>query len=101
MHALLDTNRAAIDSACHRHGVKRLLVFGSVLTDRFDEARSDVDFLVEFHGDLDDLFDAYFGLKEELEAILGRPVDLVAPAALENPFLAKSVHENGLEFYAA
>jgi predicted nucleotidyltransferase len=52
-------------------------------------------------GTLDHLFDAYFGVKEDLEASLGRPVDLVAPAAKENPFLAESVHENGLEFYAA
>jgi hypothetical protein len=46
-------------------------------------------------------FEAYFGLKEDLEALLGRPVDLVAPAALENPYFAASVTKNGQELYAA
>lgn len=101
MHELLSDNIAAITAACTRHGVKRLLVFGSVLTDHFDESRSDVDFLVEFRRDLADLFEAYFGLKEELESILDRPVDLVAPAALENPYFAQSVHAQGQELYAA
>ncbi len=39
---------AVIARACERHGVLRLRVFGSALTDRFDPARSDVDFLVDF-----------------------------------------------------
>ena len=39
--------------------------------------------------------------KESLEALLGRPVDLVAPVALENPHFAASVAESGQELYAA
>ena len=33
---------------CQRYRVQRLAVFGSILRADFDEARSDVDFLVEF-----------------------------------------------------
>ncbi len=101
MDELLTRNRGRITAACQRHGVKRLLVFGSAMTGLFDESRSDVDFLVEFSDDVPDLFDAYFGLKEDLEFVLGRRVDLVAPAALENPYFAESVLANGHELYAA
>ncbi len=74
---------------------------GSAVTERFDESTSDVDFLVEFRDDVVNRFEAYFGLKESLEALLGRPVDLVAPAALENPYFAASVERNGQKLYGA
>lgn len=93
-------DRAAISVACERHGVRRLVIFGSAVTPRFDEATSDVDFLVEFRDDVVNRFDAYFGLKESLEDLLGRPVDLVSRLALENPHFAASVKENGQEVYA-
>lgn len=94
--------RDAIGELCRHHGVGRLAVFGSAATDEFDPERSDVDFLVEFDpaGSVG-RFDAYFGLKEELEGLLGHPVDLVAPAALENPYFAASVADTRQELYAA
>jgi predicted nucleotidyltransferase len=57
-----------------RFHVKSLALFGSVAR---DEARpeSDVDVLVEFDGP--GTFDRYMDLKDFLEAILGRPVDVV------------------------
>lgn len=94
-------DREAIVDACRRFGVRRLAVFGSATTDHFDEQRSDVDFLVEFAHLPAAGFDAYFGLKDELEALLGRPVDLVMPSALENPYFAASVEATAEELYAA
>lgn len=101
MTARLALDRAAIAELCRRYGVRRLIVFGSVLTERFDYAGSDVDFLVEFGEDLDSKFDAYFGLKEDLEALLGRPVDLVGPSSLENPYFAAAVARSSEELYAS
>lgn len=101
MAGRLILDQHAVADICRRHGVRRLVIFGSALTDRFDETRSDVDFLVEFGEPSDGLFDAYFGLKDDLEALIGRPVDLVAPAALENPYFAASVQRTGQELYAA
>lgn len=97
----LALDRAAIAAACERYGVRRLVLFGSAVTGRFDESTSDVDFVVEFHDDVQNRLDAYFGLKESLEALLGHPVDLVSPVALENPYFAASVEEYGHEIYAA
>jgi len=97
----LALDRAAISAACERYGVRRLVVFGSATTEHFDESTSDVDFLVEFREGVVSRFDAYFGLKESLEELLGRQVDLVAPAALNNPYFAASVGENARELHAA
>jgi predicted nucleotidyltransferase len=74
--------RSCRDSAaCEPYGVRRLVAFGSAVTDHFDGSTGDVGFLVEFRVDVANRFDAYFGLKESLEALLGRAVDLFAPAA--------------------
>ncbi|MGI8938112.1 MAG: nucleotidyltransferase family protein [Iamia sp.] len=95
-------HRAALADLCRRFGVTSLAVFGSAANEEFDADRSDVDLLLEFDppGGMN-RFDAYFGLKEELEALLGRPVDLVLPAALENPYFAASVAESREYLYVA
>ena len=58
----------------------------------FDLSGSDLDFLVEFlplgpgrHAD------AYFGLKEELEALFDRDVDLVMDSAVVNPYFREEL----------
>lgn len=87
---------------CRRFGVRRLDLFGSAVDGTFRAGSSDVDFLV----DLDppaghSRFDAFFGLKEGLEALLGSPVDLVDPSALRNPYFAASFEASRAELYAA
>ena len=78
---------------CRRFYVRRLDVFGSAARSDFDPERSDVDFMVEFdRGHPDALsFGTYFGLKEALEALLNRPVDLVEPGAVRNPYLKANI----------
>jgi predicted nucleotidyltransferase len=93
-------DREAIAELCRRRGVSRLAVFGSAVCGDFDPDRSDVDFLVEFAG-AEDGFTAYFALKEDLETLLSRPVDLVMPGALENPYFAASVTATAEDIYAA
>ena len=102
MIADLARHHGALVALCRRHGVTRLDVFGSAAGDGFDAERSDVDFLV----DLDppagvSRFDAYFGLKGELESLLRRPVDLVVPGALVNPYVAADVERTRTPVYAA
>ncbi len=62
-------------------GVKRLAVFGSVARDEAGP-ESDVDLLVELDGRPFGLF-KFVDLKNRLEEILGRPVDLVTEDALK------------------
>jgi hypothetical protein len=81
-------DRASILSALSEHrdeirqrfGVATLSVFGSAARDELRET-SDVDVLVEFRTRA--TFDAYMDLKEYLEALLDRPVDLVTPSAVK------------------
>jgi predicted nucleotidyltransferase len=77
---------------CRRHKVRRLDLFGSAATGAFDPARSDLDFLVEFEP-LEPVAyaDAYFGLREGLEAMFGRKIDLITRASLKNPYFRQSV----------
>ncbi|GAA3670452.1 nucleotidyltransferase family protein [Microbacterium marinilacus] len=91
----------AIARASERFGVRRLRVFGSALTDRFDSSRSDVDFLVDFHPDRDDRLEDYLGLKDALTEIVGRDVDLVVADAVRNPFFKKSAFGSAQDVYAA
>lgn len=98
----LVTHREALAAVCRRYGVSSLAVFGSAANGDFDAERSDVDLLVELDPPEGlDHFDAYFGLKEELEALLRRRVDLVHPAALVNPYFAASVAETREDLYVA
>jgi hypothetical protein len=84
---LIDGNLEAIRALARDFGVLRLEVFGSVGTPNFDPARSDVDFLAEYPEGYD--FGPWMGrrpaLRRGLEAILGRPVDLVTTRALRDP----------------
>ncbi|MGH3908315.1 MAG: nucleotidyltransferase family protein, partial [Pseudonocardiaceae bacterium] len=92
MIAELTDQRNEIVALCRRFGVRRLDVFGSATSGEFDPANSDIDFLVELEPpEGTSRFDAFFGLKEALEALFGRPVDLVDPSALDNPYFAAMV----------
>lgn len=91
----------AIAQASERFGVRRLRVFGSVLTDRFDPKRSDVDFLVDFYPNREDRLDDYLGLKDALAEIVGRDVDLVVADAVRNPYFKKVAFGSAQDVYAA
>jgi predicted nucleotidyltransferase len=91
-----------IEDLCRRLGVRRLDVFGSAVDDSFDIASSDVDVLVEFDARPGfDHFDSYFNLKEGLELILGRPVDLANAPGLRNPYFRQRVMSTKETLYAA
>ncbi len=101
MHAAIEEHRDALARICLEHHVRRLEVFGSGADGGFDEATSDLDFLVEF-GDVpgDRRFDNYFDLLRALEALFTRRVDLVEPAAMCNPYFVRRVNESRRVVYA-
>ena len=85
-------HREDLRALCCRFHVQWLDLFGSAARGDFDPERSDVDFLVEFDRSAPlHPFDSYFGLKEALEELLGRPVDLVEAGAVRNPHLKASI----------
>ena len=86
---------------CRQFGVRRLELFGSAASSAFDPQASDFDFIVEFGDRTSGLFDDYFGLKEALEALYGRPVDLVMAGAMRNPHFVRSANATRRLVYAA
>ncbi len=86
-----------------RYKVSKLELFGSAATGQYHPAESDLDFAVEFLGEVlaEGYTDAYFGLLEELEQLLGRPVDLVVRSAIRNHYLLQLVEETRTSIYKA
>ncbi|WP_297674779.1 nucleotidyltransferase domain-containing protein [uncultured Bacteroides sp.] len=91
---LIENNIQRIIALCKEHKVGKLFVFGSILTNRFNE-KSDVDMVVDFDKvDLEDYADNYFDFKFSLEDLLGREVDLLEDKAIRNPILRKNIDKS-------
>jgi predicted nucleotidyltransferase len=87
---------------CRLTHARRLDVFGSGVRDDFSETESDIDFLVEFDPSSPrDYANGYFLLKEGLEHLFHRPIDLLTPAGLKNPYLRARVEAERQVVYAA
>ena len=99
---LIDQHRAELEELCRLYRVKTLEVFGSAADGTFDPARSDLDFLVEFLPvGPGQLFNFFFDLKDALQSLFGRKVDLVSPRAIRNPYFQKAVDLSRQVLYAA
>jgi uncharacterized protein len=92
-----------IRALCREFGVLRLEAFGSVCTPDFDPESSDVDFLVEYPPDYDFglWLTRYFALKDRLETLIDRSVDLAMIGAPRNNYFAQSIDETRQLIYAA
>ena len=101
MHPDVESTRAEIAALCRQLGVRRLDVFGSAAGGDFDLERSDVDVLVEFSFEVGGGIRVYFALKDGLERILGRPVDVVSARAIRNPYFSAQVQATREPLYAA
>jgi predicted nucleotidyltransferase len=91
--------REEIAAVCARLGVRRLELFGSGTR---SGAPRDLDFLVDL-GDRPpaEYASAYFALLEQLQVLFARPVDLVTPAGLANPYFRERVEQEKTLLYAA
>lgn len=78
--ALVEAKRDEINEIVRRHKGRSVAVFGSVARGD-DRPGSDIDFLVEFE-EGSSLFDLLH-ISEELEALLGVPVDVVSSGGLK------------------
>jgi predicted nucleotidyltransferase len=92
-------DRERVAEFCHRHHVRRLALFGSVLRDDF-RPDSDVDVLVEFEQGHVPGFFGLAGLELELSELLGRKVDLRTPEDL-SPYFRDQVLDMADVQYAA
>lgn len=88
-----------IEALCRELSLLRLDLIGSAARSDFSD-KSDIDILVTFDGD-ESLFKRYFALKERLEEIFGRSVDVIEERAISNPYFKKAVEKDRIRIYGA
>ena len=93
----------AIRAYCEKWGMVEFALFGSVLRDDFTD-ESDIDVLVQFRPDARHTLFDLVTMSDELEAILGRKVDLLTRTGVEqspNYIRRKSILNSAVVVYAA
>lgn len=93
MH-IVEMNMHKIMDICRRFHVRKLWVFGSILTNRFN-SRSDVDLCVDFDKDKIGIFDYadnFFDFQYALEDVFGRKVDITEDSAIQNPYFRQELN---------
>lgn len=102
MIELIENNIDTIVDICKKHYVESVSLFGSAAKNVTNE-NSDVDLLVEFSDQIDvlDYADNYFSLKDALQSILKRKIDLISSRSLKNPALKEEIFRSKIDLYAA
>ena len=91
-----------INQLSKRCGVRKLVLFGSALLPENFRPDSDIDLAVSFTEPIaKGRFTAYMDLKEALEGLFRRPVDLVSADAIRNPIIREQLTKSGEILYAA
>ena len=102
MIALIEEKREELEALCHKHRVRRLVLFGSAARGDFAPDSSDLDFLAEFAPmEPGERADAYFGLLFDLEVLFCGNVDLVESGAIRNPYVRRTIEQHQETVYAA
>jgi len=102
MHPVITQHLTGISAICRRYRVSRLELFGSAArADDFHPGRSDADFLIEFAPDDPADLNRFFGVKSELEQLLGLSVDLLEPGAIRNPYVLADINRSRQSIYGA
>lgn len=100
MQPIIEKNIETIKMLCKEHHIKSLYAFGSAVMGEFT-SQSDIDLLYtpDYTGfdnknPADNPYDpflVYFDLKEKLENLLGRQVDLIHDRKFKNKYLNESI----------
>jgi hypothetical protein len=98
----LIVNRESLGRFCQEHGIARLELFGSALSDDFQDG-SDVDLLATLRNDARPTLLDWADMQEKLSEMFGRPVDLVSRRAIErsrNRYRKRSILSTASPIYA-
>ena len=90
MNRILENRRSDITRIANAHGAHRVRVFGSVAREE-DRADSDLDLLIDLEAGRSIL--DLIAIKQDLEDLLGRNVDVVTEAAISPYFRDEVVRE--------
>jgi predicted nucleotidyltransferase len=88
MNAEIEQHLPEIEALCRKYGVSRLELFGSAAGTDFDSDHSDFDLIATF---VQTPGIEFVRFANELEQLLGRPVDLMMNRPIRNPFLRREI----------
>lgn len=101
MIQLILDKKDEIERICVNHNVRSLSLTGSGYSGTWDPHTSDIDFIIEFLPmNPEEHADHYFSLLEEMERVLGFPIDLIEMDAVTNPYLRESFSSSQEQLYA-
>lgn len=99
----LKISQDELNNICKKYLIKELSLFGSIITDNFND-ESDIDLLVTFEDNSNySLFDIV-RIQESFEKFFNRPVDLVSKKAIQqsrNTFRRESILKNAKVIYVS
>lgn len=104
IHRVVQEKLGEIEALCRELEVDSMELFGSATTEEFDPASSDLDFLVVLRKPKRrNVVDQYFDLKDALEKLFNRSVDLVEVRQVKNPFVIHEMirKQRALVYFAA
>lgn len=102
VNPIIVNNIEALQVVCKGYHVEKLFAFGSVCREDFGE-NSDIDLLVHFDNRLAlaDYLDNFLMLKEKLEGLFQRKVDLINEKYIKNPYIINGIDKTRTFLYAA
>ena len=102
MNELIARKQQQLVELCRTFHVRRLALFGSLLSPEFDPHRSHLDFLVDFQPwAIAEHANTFFGLSEALQKLFGRPIDLIEHDAVRNPYIQQEIERTQQSVYGA
>lgn len=102
MNSKISSKLAQLNQLCQHYRVTRMELFGSATNETFDSELSDLDFLVQFSSMPPAQYaDCFFGLREALENLFERSIDLVELTAIDNPYFLEAIAPQRITIYAA
>lgn len=96
MHQIITDKRDDIAAICRKYDVTRMEIFGSAAREKdFDPSSSDIDFLVEYNPPLlPGLIARRRGMREDLQDLFARKIDLIRMGIIRNPYRLASIEED-------
>jgi len=103
IHPFIQDRLPELTEIFKKHQVKKVYVFGSAVTDRFNES-SDIDFLIDPQDESDEpdpvvrggiLWDLYYALKDFLK----RDIDMVTRSSLTNKYFIEELNRTSISIY--
>lgn len=101
IHPSLHVAHELLEDVCRRYRIRELSVFGSATRSDF-RPDSDVDLLVEYESGGEPTFLTYPKLRDELQRLFGREIDLIEGRdSLVNPYRRQDILGALERLYAA